>query len=202
MHKKVIDLIGKRFGRLTVLEIASKDKWGHYKWLCKCDCGNSIIVRGDNLKSNITASCGCLNKDLVKKRMTIHGKVKSVEYKCWSGIKARCLNENYPKYKNYGGRGITVCERWLKFENFYKDMGERQERLSLDRIDNNKGYCKENCRWATYTQQNRNKRNNKMITYKGETMCVIEWAEKLDIKYNTLLSRLYKRWSIEKTFTY
>ena len=197
---KVKSLIGKRFGRLTVLDIAGKDNQKKYFWLCKCDCGNIKKIRGSSLNFGSTKSCGCLWKEalLENGKKGTHHMTNTQEYNIWAIMKQRCLNKNNPKYKNYGGRGIKVCEEWLKFDNFYKDMGERPEGKSIDRIDNEKGYFKENCRWATLKQQGRNKRNNRIITYKGKTMCLPEWAEALKITYSSLEHRLNRGWNLER----
>jgi len=117
-------------------------------------------------------------------------------------MRQRCVNSNDDEYTNYGGRGIIVCERWMQFENFLADMGEPPtSKHSIDRIDNNGHYCPKNCRWATIAQQARNKRNNHRVTYRGTTKSVIEWSENVDIPYNTLIKRLYRGWSVEKTLT-
>lgn len=204
MRKKgnrFIDLTGKKFGRLTVVELASKNKRGVYYWLCRCECKNTKVIRGGHLREGIIKSCGCLRKELTKQRQTTHGMLNTSEYKIWLGMKTRCSNKNTIGYKDYGSRGITVCERWLKFENFFEDMGERPQNKTLDRINNNSEYSKMNCRWATWKENNRNRRDNKMITYKGKTFCIAEWAERLNIKYYLLWNRLNKGWNIEKAFT-
>jgi len=113
----------------------------------------------------------------------------------------RCINENHRFYANYGGRGITVCSKWKTFAGFLEDMGERPFCMELDRIDNNGNYCKENCRWVSPKEQSRNKRNNRLIEYKGETRCLVEWAEIIGIRRETLSRRLHLGWSIEKAFT-
>lgn len=203
--RKLIDLTGQKFGRLTVIKTGSKDKKGKHRWLCKCECRNTKEVRGSSLRSGRTRSCGCLKREIRQTGNSgrIHGMWGSREYFTWMGMKKRCFNKNDPAYKNYGGRSITVCKEWLGrngFVNFYEDMGKRLSGTSIDRINNNLGYFKENCRWATRKQQQRNKRNNKLITYKGKTLCLAEWSEKLNIKYYTIQKRLHYGWSIEKAF--
>jgi len=128
---------------------------------------------------------------------------RSSIYNSWIDILQRCNNTKNRRYKDYGGRGITVCERWLKFKNFLEDMGKKPAfKSQIDRTDNNKGYYKSNCRWTTSKEQSRNRRSNRLITYKNKTQCLIVWSEELDIDYNKLYLRIYRyNWSIEKTFT-
>jgi len=201
--RKLINITGQRFGDLEVIK-RTQDKISasgrkSVQWLCRCDCGNEIIIAGSSLKRNITKSCGCLRKNI----KTIHGLSNTKMYQVWKGIKQRCNNKNNKAYKNYGGRGIEMCKKWFdNFEIFYKDMEEKYKKgLTLDRIDNNKGYFKENCRWTTMEDQGNNKRNNVLITYKGETKTLKWWSIYLGINYNTLFSRITKlNWSIEKAF--
>jgi hypothetical protein len=158
---KKIDLTEKRFGRLTVIEQAGSDKWGFALWMCKCDCGVIIIVNGGSLRSGCTKSCGCLQREIAKKRLTTHGLSSSRIYKIWASMIQRCIDINYEDYHYYGGRGITVCKRWKFFENFLADMGECPNDFTLERVDNEKGYFLKNCKWATHTEQNRNQRVQK-----------------------------------------
>lgn len=206
---KFVDLTGQKFGKLKVLGQAGKDKWGNFRWLCRCECGQEKIICGTDLKSGKTKSCGCLRKEVTIKRSTKNGHNIKIEtsriYDSWRNMIQRCTNPNRNDYKNYGGRGITVCERWSGengFIHFLEDMGERPKGCSIDRINNNKGYCKENCRWVTPTQQARNTQKNLLQTYRGKTQCLAEWAEECDIPYRTLQARLCQYgWSIEKALT-
>ena len=163
-----LDLVGQQFGRLSVVRREGKNKWGNYRWLCQCACGTLRSVAGSDLKSGSTQSCGCWNKDQIRKANTRHGYAprgrQTRTYRTWYHMKERCHNENCDAYQNYGGRGISVCARWLKFENFLTDMGERPEDKTLDRIDNDGSYCPENCRWATWSEQQLNKRQKVVST--------------------------------------
>lgn len=166
-------LIGKRFGRLLVLSFHSYDKYIS-KWNCQCDCGNEKIVTRNALTSGNTKSCGCLKKDL----QTVHGMWKTPEYKTWVNIKTRCYDKNTPYYKNYGGRGIKVCDRWINsFENFYTDMGKRpSSKHSIERVNNNGNYDPSNCVWGTDTEQQHNIRKQKNNTSGANG---ITWLERI-----------------------
>ena len=206
MMGKFIDLSGQRFGRLTVIERAANDKHGEPRWLCRCDCGNHVIVLGSSLRSGHTKSCGCLQREhaaKIGKNTATHRLHNTRIYNIWSHMKSRCTSPKDPSFANYGCRGTTVCEEWQRFEPFYKwaIANGYDDTLSIDRIDVNGGYRPENCRWATMKEQQRNKRNNHYVTYDGETKTITEWAEKLNIRPETLHSRLRSGWSIEKALT-
>lgn len=200
------DLTGQRFGKLNVLKYLGKSKW-----LCKCDCGEVTTVRGEGLKTGNTKSCGCIRKENSKAIGENNRKYKKLQYNddfkklygVWIGLKRRCLNTSYEKYKNYGARGITLCKQWLDFNNFYKwaiNNGYRRG-LSIDRINNSKGYKPSNCRWANNLIQQRNRRNSKMLTFENRTLCITEWAEIFNINISTLRGRLRNNWTTEKALT-
>jgi hypothetical protein len=158
MNSRIINLVGRRFGRLIVLEFAGTDK-GRANWNCQCDCGRSVLALGSSLRRGFTTSCGCYQIEQTKKRNTRHGLKGSRIYSIWGGMLARCERTQHKSYAYYGGRGITVCAEWHVFDVFLKDMGfPPSDFHTLDRIDNAKGYCKTNCRWATPTEQARNRR--------------------------------------------
>lgn len=199
---KRIDITGKKFGMLTVLHPHGRDKWSKLYWNCKCDCGNEHIVCGEHLKSGRTRSCGCFKKESVSLRSIKHNLSHSSIYCIWHGMMQRCNNHKINSYKNYGGRGIKVCDKWLTFEGFYEDMGDRPDGMSIDRIDNNGNYCKENCKWSTPKEQANNRSNNRMLTLNGKTKNLTEWSKELGIHLTTIITRLDARhWSVEKALT-
>lgn len=202
----MIDLTGQKFGRLMVLRLASKDKRGCLKWLCRCECNKEKVIRGGHLKSGHTKSCGCLAVEQLIPRVLKHGHIRdgkpSGTYGSWQAMIGRCTNPNNKYYHNYGGRGIKVCERWRNsFVNFLEDMGERPPGYSLDRIKNKLGYYIENCKWSTREQQMRNTRKNHLITFNEKTQCVADWSDETGISASTIHARLWYGWSIEKTLT-
>lgn len=183
--------INSKFGKYTVLECSHVSKNGHRKYLCRCDCGKEKIVFGSNLIRGHSTSCGCAK---IK-----HGLEKTRVYSAWREMMRRCYNTKSNTYERYGNRGITVCDEWHDINNFLKDMGQPQKGQSIDRIDNDKGYSKENCRWATSREQARNRRSNRLIEYKGKIKPLIEWAEIYQIDYQLLWQRITKlKWDIEK----
>jgi len=197
---KKIDLTGKIFERLTVLSEVGKNKFGQILWKCRCECGNETNVCGSFLKSGHTKSCGCYKKDSEKIRHITHGEYGTRAYKIWINMKGRCNNKNNLRFKDYGARGIKVCEEWNSFDRFIDDMGYPLDGFSIDRIDNDKGYKPLNCRWATNADQSRNKRNNRIIEFNNTSMCMSDWAKYLCISEATLHYRLEK-WPIEKALT-
>lgn len=191
-----IDKTGNVFGRLTVVARGPNKAWPGSRatptWDCLCSCGALVNVLSSHLSTGKTTSCGCLNHSLRLQRSTKHGLYNSPENISWKGMVQRCTNPKAPAYPMYGGRGITVCERWLSFVNFYTDMGPRPERTSLDRIDNESGYSPENCRWATGSEQARNKRASAKIEMDGKLLSIIEASELLNIAYGVLQSRFFR----------
>ena len=188
---------GDKFGRLTLLHSFVEN--GRRKWLCRCNCGNEKIILQQSLPGGNTKSCGCLRVE----RNFVHGGYYLPEYGIWAGMKNRCCRPKSRDYEFYGGRGIIVCERWMNsFQNFYADMGSRPSKShSLDRIDGNKNYEPSNCRWATPSEQNNNKRDNHLITFRGETLNETEWRRKLGFGVGIIRQRLKNGWSVEKSLT-
>jgi len=167
------DLTNTRFGRLVVLRRERSDKHRRILWRCLCDCGKESIVIGSHLKTGHTQSCGCLMKETNKIRLTTHGMTGTPEHIVWHSMIGRCKYTTDPNYKNYGGRGITVCKQWLRFENFFKDMGLKPKGLTLERKNNELGYFKENCSWDSHIEQSRNQRIKKNNTtgFTGIDLC-------------------------------
>lgn len=203
------NLVGKKIGRWTVIEEteAFRQPSGHlrYKYLCRCDCGTEHIINGQTLQSGRALSCGCLTKELNASRMTTHGMYKTRIYKIWEGMKSRCDNPHNDRYKNYGGRGIDICDSWRKdFLNFYEwaiNNGYK-DNLTIDRIDVNGDYEPNNCKWSTPKEQANNRTNNRNITYDGKTLTLSQWADLLGINSYVLYHRIVSRkWTIERALT-
>lgn len=186
-------LPGEKYGLLVTVEFKK------HKWLCKCECGNFKDVNGYKLRNRYVISCGCLNRKKGKEHFnSTHALSKTKEYRSWSHIRGRCLCETDRGYRHYGARGIKVCDRWLEsFENFLEDMGKCPEGLTLDRIDVNGPYSKENCRWTDWTTQQRNRRNNVKYEFRGQLRTIPEIAELLGIKKATLYTRWYRSGKLE-----
>lgn len=190
LRANAIDITGHRFGRLVAVKPIGKQS-GKIVWEFDCDCGNKANYLSFLPRAGHVVSCGCW-------RRRRNGLASSRSYQIWIKMIKRCNQKNDKDYINYGGRGIRVCKRWEVFENFYADMGEAPKGISIDRINNNGGYSKENCRWASQKTQHRNKRTNHYISFQGETMTVSDWAEKLNINFSTLWKRLKRNLPLEK----
>jgi hypothetical protein len=204
----MIDRTGERFGRLVITRFIRVDKNWNYIWECKCDCGNIINVRYNNLLNGSTKSCGCLKREKTIERSTKHGLSGGQGnytrlYRIWLNMRRRCNNRRDQDYPYYGGRGIKVCKEWDNYAAFH-DWAMKNgyaDHLTLDRINNNGDYCPENCRWATRKEQARNTRQNHFITFNGKTMTIAEWAEYLGVSSTVLRTRLYRGWPIERALT-
>jgi hypothetical protein len=194
------DLMGQKFNWLTVIDWIVEGTRG--KWLCKCDCGNERLVRSNELTTGHITSCGCqksnsISKSTIKMKTT-HGKSRSKIHTTWKHIKGRCLNEKDGSYKNYGGRGIKICDEWLTFEGFYRDMGDVPNKMSIERKDVNGNYCKDNCTWATVKEQANNKRSSAMLEYYGQIKTMKRWSELKDIPYKVLHARIKLGWDVKR----
>lgn len=201
---KALDITGQRYGRLVAIKKVAKTCHGA-KWLCKCDCGNEIITTTGCLRSGNTKSCGCISREKVIERNMTHGKAHQRIYNIYMAMKQRCYYRNSIGYQDYGERGIAICPEWLGehgFQNFYDwSMNNGYtDNLTLDRIDNNKGYSPNNCRWATRKEQANNKRNNRFIEYNGEAHTLAEWAEITGMYHKTIAYRLDKGYPLEQVF--
>jgi group I intron endonuclease len=209
--KKLIDLTGKKFGRLTVKEKSNNDQNGRSRWLCLCDCGEEKIIYGHSLGNNHTNSCGCLNKEIVSQIGKLnkrhgHTNKNSRTYRAWTGMRDRCNNKNNQRYEDYRGRGITVCKRWSNkkngFENFLEDVGEIPKGKDFCRIRINGDYNPNNWKLSTREEQSKNKRSTVLITFNNRTLCLKDWSVELNIKYDTLWARIRQyKWSIKRAFT-
>lgn len=209
--RKQTNLAGQRFGRLLVVEKSTeKPRKGQF-WKCLCDCGTKCLAVTSHLTTGFKRSCGCLKRESSRRtalkhgigdKSRKHGMYRTSEYRIWSMMRQRCSNPKTARYARYGGRGISVCDRWMSFENFYADMGPRPSpKHSVERKDNNAGYSPENCVWTTHRSQSRNKSTNRLIEYHGETKTLMEWSEVLRIHYYTIHNRIKLGWSIEEAFT-
>jgi len=194
------EIIGMRYGRLVVLEYARTGDRRQSYWNCKCDCGNIVEVRRNGLVRGNTTSCGCYQKESAARHISTvqltHGKSKSIEYKAWLNMRSRCQYQASQRYKNYGARGIKICDAWCDFANFLVDMGECPPGYTLERIDINGDYEPSNCRWATNYDQNRNRTNNRFFTINGITKIITDWCIDYNIKITTVYGRLRRGWEV------
>lgn len=206
----MINLTGHTYGELVVLSYSGRTQHGSTVWICQCACGNQTETTSNRLRTGTTKSCGCRNiRKTIERNVanTIHGhassslKRETPTYRSWQCMIFRCQNPSADNYPEYGGRGVTVCDRWRSFELFLNDLGVRPPRMTLDRIDVNGNYEPGNCRWATAITQGRNRRSNKFLTFNGETLTIAEWVERLGCKSSAIRERLRKGWSVERTLT-
>lgn len=208
MPPKINDLTGKRFGRLFVISRADNSRSGKPMWNCVCDCGTTKVISGSAL-TNGTKSCGCYRREWAAQKEYKHGEAKSRLHAVWNMMKQRCNDPNNKYFKNYGGRGISVCDEWLNnyvaFRDWavatgYDEMAKRGE-CTIDRIDNNGNYCPENCRWITQKEQARNTRTNHFIEFNGKRQTLAEWAEETGFYALTICDRLRRGWNVEDALT-
>lgn len=196
----MVDITGERYGRLVVIERSGAMN-GHVAWKCQCDCGKEHIARSGDLRQGRQISCGCIKKEGLHKT---HGKSSSRLYRIWQNMKSRCTNDGIEAYKDYGGRGITICDEWKNDFQAFHDWAMANgysDELSIDRISVNGNYEPSNCRWATRKEQANNKNDNNKITLKGETHTLAEWSVITGIKRATIKSRLDAGMDVEKALT-
>ncbi len=197
---RFIDRTGQRFERLTVLRFHDtfcKTGKARVRWVCLCDCGKEVIVRGESLQCKNTRSCGCLEKELTSRRSRIHGRSDTPLFRVWATMISRCHNPNTKSFPRYGGRGISVCERWRhSFVNFLSDMGERPtKKHSIERKENSGDYTPENCVWATSKQQSRNTRRNHFLTIDGVCKIIQDWSEESGVSQSVICHRInHRKW--------
>lgn len=195
------NLIGQKYGHLTVVGLTNNASHRERHWLCKCDCGNCHIASSSNLVRGITKQCAECSKIQIGKSNTKHGTSPILLYRAYQNMKTRCNNEHYSLYHRYGGRGITICKEWqesfIAFREWALKNGYRKG-LTLDRIDNDGNYCPENCRWVTMVEQSNNRVTNRMLSTNGETDTMANWSRRLDIPYWVLQRRLHDGWSEDR----
>ena len=201
-------MIGQTFARLTVISRAGRDRHRRALWHCRCSCGKAKILAGIDLRKGAIKSCGCLRDEHARRMArdvllpfafrTKHNDSRSSEHMCWGSMIQRCLNPKHRAYARYGGRGITVCDRWRhSYENFLADMGRRPTpKHSLDRIDNDLGYSPDNCRWTSAKRQMRNRATNLQITYGAVIRPLAEWSDVTGLPRTTISNRLIRGWTI------
>jgi len=187
--KTRIALEGRVFGRLTVISPV-RETGRPLKYLCQCSCGKTTVVLGQSIRTGNTQSCGCFHREQTRQASFQHGKSRTPIHNIWSSMIQRCEDTNHKAYPAYGGRGIAVSKSWHKFENFYRDMGEPPPGMTLDRKNNDLGYSKRNCKWASRRDQANNRRSNKMITFDGRTQTQAQWAHEAGLDQKILWQRL------------
>lgn len=198
------DLTGRVFGRLNVIGPTEERRYRKkIVWMCRCECGRIAFVVADSLRTGNTKSCGCLQKEYIPTRGNrTHNQSYTPEYRAWCAMQIRCTVPSNKAWPRYGGRGITVCDRWKRFERFIEDMGQKpSSKHSLDRTDNDLGYSQDNCRWATWREQQRNRSTTRMLTFQGETMCITAWSERTGLSRPVIAHRLNIGWPIERALT-
>jgi len=205
---KANDKIGQTYGLLKVINFSHKifrsSRQGYYNfWECLCTCGNKTIVLSENLKNGNTKSCGCQSSRLTfKDRITKHNQSNTKTYNSWRAMKDRCYSKNHIEYKRYGGKGITVCDRWINsYENFLKDMGEKPLGMSLDRINSKKNYEPKNCKWSSIKEQQNNKSTNVFIKFNGQSLTISQWADKFNMPSSRLRARIKRGWNFKDAIT-
>lgn len=203
INKCYKNTINKKFGLLKVIDFSHRDNT-HTYWICLCDCGNKITATRNSLQRKSTKSCGCYKKQIFIKNITTHKMSNTSQYKVWHAMMQRCYNKSCKAYKNYGMRGILVDKNWHDFITWFNDFGCKKinKNDTIERIDNNKEYSKENCRWASILEQQQNKRTVTSLTYNNETMSIMAWSRRFCIPKNTVYYRLKNGWSFEECFIY
>ena len=207
-NKKIrLSLEGKKFGRLSVIKY-SRIKNSDTMWECKCDCGKTKEIAGTMMKDGSIKSCGCFKREHLGKSVYKHGMRDDPFYKIWCTMRYRCSNKKQKGYKNYGGRGIRVCDSWRVFLNFKKDMYEKylihikkhgNKNTTIDRMENNGNYCKNNCKWSTRIEQNSNTRRNTIIEFDNKKLTMSEWARRIGVDRSTIYYRVFTaKWPLEK----
>lgn len=201
---KLIDLTGRKFGRLTVIKEDGRSKYGQVKWLCKCDCGTLCTVLGCKLRIGETQSCGCYRREATGQMFRKYSSVEKRLYTIWKKMRSRCYTKSDPKYKNYGARGIKISPEWKSdfkaFESWAFSNGYRED-LTIDRIDVNGPYSPDNCRWTTNLVQCNNKTDNVFLEYNGQRKTISDWARVTGIKVTTLYERAHAGWPVEEMLT-
>jgi|ERR1700722_2476405 len=199
-----INLIGQKFNKLMVIELTDKKTFRQRVWKCVCDCGSFAYITSHQLNKSIKTDCGCGNSERISAAHVRHGHCKNksstTTYVSWQNMRARCLDSTNEHFNDYGGRGISICERWVcSFDNFLADMGERPKGMTLDRVITEGDYTPTNCRWATAKQQARNRRNNILIEIRGETKCLAEWCEIYGLNPDAILNRINQLgWALDE----